>query len=64
MFTPDPGSGYFSIPDPGVIKAPNPGSATLEQQNNKKVRANAVFKYRNKFSGDKNNLTWPSTRYT
>ncbi len=32
MFIPDPGSGYFSIPDPGVKQAPDPGSesATLE----------------------------------
>jgi hypothetical protein len=31
MFIPDPGSGFFSIPDPGVKKAPDsgPGSATL-----------------------------------
>jgi hypothetical protein len=26
---PDPGSGFFSIPDPGVKEAPDPGSATL-----------------------------------
>jgi hypothetical protein len=26
---PDAGSGFFSIPDPGVKKAADPGSATL-----------------------------------
>jgi hypothetical protein len=26
MVIPDPGSGFFSIPDPGVKKAPDPGS--------------------------------------
>jgi hypothetical protein len=33
MFIPDPGSGYFSIPDPGVIKAPDlgSGSATMDK---------------------------------
>ncbi len=33
MFIPDPGSGFFPIPDPGVKKAPDPGSgsATLNE---------------------------------
>jgi hypothetical protein len=25
MLIPDPGSGFFSIPDPGVKKTPDPG---------------------------------------
>jgi hypothetical protein len=29
MFIPDPVREFFSIPDPGVKKAPDPGSATL-----------------------------------
>jgi hypothetical protein len=28
MFIPDPGSGFFLIPDPGVQKAPDPGSGS------------------------------------
>jgi hypothetical protein len=26
----DPGSGYFSIPDPGVKRAPDPGSGSAK----------------------------------
>jgi hypothetical protein len=28
MFIADPGSGFFSIPDPGVKEAPDPGSGS------------------------------------
>jgi hypothetical protein len=31
MFVPDPGSGFFSIPDPGVKKAQDTGSASQEK---------------------------------
>jgi hypothetical protein len=30
VFIPDPGGLIFTIPDPGVKKAPDPGSATLD----------------------------------
>jgi|LakMenEpi03Aug12_release.lakeMendotaPanAssembly.Ray.scaffolds.fasta_scaffold4603578_1 hypothetical protein len=39
---PDPNPDYFSIPDPGVRKAPDPGSATLSGRNISKKKKKLV----------------------